>query len=108
MGGIQHEQGLFLSPQAVTDGIMPVQNRLQLYLSPSETVVQDVANLPTNLVVQSPTVQAEESKQTNLCGNSSYTSMRDLVPGQIRRNRDIWASPDVFSEDANHGKRCLM
>ena len=69
MGGIHHWQGYFLSPQAVTDGIMRVGDRLQLYWCRSETVVQDVANLPTNLVVQGPTTQAEESKQPNLCGN---------------------------------------
>jgi hypothetical protein len=73
---------------------MPVQDRLQLHGCQSETVVQDVADLPANLVVQGPTTQADESKQPNLCGNASYTLMRDLAPHQIQKDREIWASPD--------------
>ena len=95
---------------------MRVRYRCQLYWRWFETVVQNVANLPTNLVVQSPTVQAEESKQTSLRGNSFCTLMRDLAPDQIPRDREIWASPDVFIEEqgrprvlvgdaANQGKR---
>jgi hypothetical protein len=78
-----------------------------------------VADRTTNLVVQGPTAQAEECEQTSLRGNSFCTLMRDLAPDQIPRDREIWASPDVFIKEqgrsrvlvgdaANQGKRQPM